>query len=77
MNDVWDGESWSSDVNFTPEEIYEQIIRPVQEIAENYGVGFMLNEFGIFACNVGWDVFIPVSYTDDFIAMLEEHGIPG
>ena len=73
---VWDGESWSSDVNFTPEEIYEQIIRPVQEIAENYGVGFMLNEFGIFACNVGWDVSIPVSYTDDMIAMLEEQGIP-
>lgn len=42
--------SFANDTNrlYTAEDIYEEYVRPYQRIAEENGVGFMMNEFGIF-----------------------------
>ena len=36
----------------------------------------MCNEFGMFGNNVGWDVSLVASYTDDVLTMMEAQGIP-
>ena len=57
------------------EEVYRVDIQPYQQIAEKYGVGFMVNEFGIFSVDVHWDVSVVCAYHDSVIQMLEEKGI--
>lgn len=36
-------------------EIYRVDIQPYQDIAAQYGVGFMVSKFGTFGANVNWD----------------------
>lgn len=56
---------------FTGEEIYNQAIRPYQEIAQQHDVGFMIGEFGIFA-NADWDIDVVTAYYDTMMALFEE-----
>ena len=70
--------SYANEENTTVsgEDIYNHAIRPSQELAERYGVGFMVNEFGIFTGNVSWDINLVAQYHADVIAMLEAHNLP-
>lgn len=72
---VWGEDGWSSQKNYDAEMIYNELIRPIQEIANEYSVGFMCNEFGIYANNVGWNISLVESYTNDMLKMMEEQGI--
>lgn len=56
-------------------EIYRVDVKPYQDIAAQYGVGFMVNEFGIFGANVNWDNDVVVAYHDTVLQMLTEQNI--
>ncbi len=56
-------------------EIYRVDVKPYQDIAAQYGVGFMVNEFGIFGSNVYWDIGIVAAYHDEVLQMLTEQNI--
>lgn len=56
-------------------EIYRVDVKPYQDIAAQYGVGFMVNEFGIFGANVNWDNDVVVAYHDTVLQMLSEQNI--
>lgn len=56
-------------------EIYLADVKPYQDIAEQYGVGFMVNEFGIFGSNVYWDIGVVAAYHDTVLQMLTEQNI--
>lgn len=56
-------------------EIYRVAVKPYQNIAAQYGVGFMVNEFGIFGANVNWDNDVVVAYHDTVLQMLTEQDI--
>ena len=73
---IWNGDGWSSEKNYGVDMIYSEVIKPIKDVADEYSVGFMCNEFGIYACNVGWDITIVENYTDDMLEMLEEYDIP-
>lgn len=48
---------------------------PYQDIAVQYGIGFMVNEFGIFGANVYWDNDVVAAYHDTLLKMLTEQDI--
>lgn len=50
-------------------------IKPYQDIAEKYGVSFMVNEFGIFGSNLDWDIGVVAAYHDTVPQMLTEQEI--
>ncbi len=56
-------------------EIYRVDVKPYQDIAAQYGVGFMVNEFGVFGANVYWDNAVVTSYHDTVLQMLTEQNI--
>lgn len=53
------------------EEIYRRAIEPWREIAERYGVGFMIGEFGVFA-NTNWDIEIVTAYQESMMELFTE-----
>ena len=57
------------------EEIYLADVKPYQDIAQKYGVGFMVNEFGMFGCNIDWDNQIVTAYHKTVLQMLTDHGL--
>lgn len=57
------------------ERIYEEAVKPYQEIAEQYGVGFMINEFGCFGTNAHWDINTVNAYHEDVLRMLEKYDL--
>lgn len=56
------------------EDIYYRAIEPYQEIAERYGVGFMIGEFGVFA-DAGWDVALVTAYQESMMGIFAEKEI--
>lgn len=56
-------------------EIYQVDVKPYQDIAVQYGIGFMVNEFGIFGANVYWDNDVVAAYHDTVLKMLTEQDI--
>lgn len=56
-------------------ELYRVDVQPYQDIAAQYGVGFMVSEFGIFGANVNWDNDVVVAYHDTVLQMLTEQNI--
>ena len=56
-------------------EIYRVDVQPYQDIAAQYGVGFMVSEFGIFGANVNWANDVVVAYHDTVLQMLTEQNI--
>lgn len=56
-------------------EIYLADVKPYQDIAAQHGVGFMVNEFGIFGNNVDWDIDVVAAYHDTVLQMLTEQNI--
>ena len=73
---IWqDDTGWSSETNYTAELVYQDLIQPIQKVAADYDVGFMINEYGSYAGDLGWDVAVKADYDGDMAAMLEEHGI--
>ena len=56
-------------------EIYQADVKPYQDIAAQYGVGFMVNEFGIFGNNVDWNINVVAAYHDTVLQMLTEQNI--
>ena len=55
--------------------IYDIGIKPYKEIADKYGVGFMVNEFGMAGSGVEHDISIIEDYHEIVLNMLEEHEI--
>ena len=72
---TWIEDGWSSEKIYSADLLYTEKIQPMQQIAKEHSVGFMCNEFGIFGNNVGWNVALVASYTDDVLTMMEEQGI--
>lgn len=71
----WDNKTgWSSDVNCTAEYIYENQVLPIQKIAEKYGVGMVITEFGVYA-EGNMDVNIAAAYDSAMIKTFRRHGI--
>lgn len=54
---------------------YEKKILPMKDIADANGVGFMVNEFGLFSVSVDWDIDFVCAYHEDFLQMLTEKEI--
>lgn len=57
------------------DEIYRYDVLPYQQIAQKYGVGFMVNEFGIFGSNLDWNIEIIADYHSSALQMLTEKKI--
>lgn len=57
------------------EEIFKVDVMPLMDIAEQYKVGFMVNEFGMFGSCVNWDINVVAAYHDTVLKMLEQKGI--
>ena len=55
--------------------IYQAAVKPYADIAAQYGVGFMVNEFGVFGNNVNWDIDVVAAYHDTVLQMLTEQDI--
>lgn len=55
--------------------IYEHAVQPVQEIAERYGVGFMINEFGVAANRVNWDIETVNAYHQTYLEMMDRYDL--
>lgn len=70
-----EGKEWSSEKNYTVEMLYQNDIEPIQKVAQEHNVGFMVNEMGSFAAFDGIDVSAKVKYDADVIEMLEAYDI--
>ena len=55
--------------------IYETAIKPVREIAERYGVGFTINEFGLAVNKVSWEIDTVVAYHQTYLDMLDKYDL--
>lgn len=60
---------------YTAEEVFQDAVAPLQEIAQKHSVGFMVNEFGIFGFDQYWDMELVGAYCDDMLAMFDRHNI--
>lgn len=67
---------WSSDKNCTTDFIFSSRIQPMLEISKQYNVGFMCNEFGVYACNMnGWNIATIAAYYEDMLKMFKKYNI--
>lgn len=55
--------------------IYEESVKPYQTIAQKYGVGFMVNEFGCAGTKAHWDVNTVNAYHEEVLNMLEKYDL--
>ena len=60
---------------YTAEMLYSNNIEPIQKVAEEHNVGFMINEMGSYAAGIGWDVSIKLQYDSELIEILEAKDI--
>ena len=58
----------------TGEDIYNKAIKPYQDTAQKYGVGFMIGEFGSFA-GADWDINVVAAYQDTMLELFKEKGL--
>lgn len=56
--------------------VYEERIKPFQEVAEKNNVGFMIDEFGPFTNCVPYDNNQVVKYAADIVGLMEQKQIP-
>ena len=69
----WDSvNGWTSEKVFDGESVYYNRCEPVLKIAQEYGVGYMVNEAGLFS---GCDGALKASYDEDLFRYLQDHGI--
>lgn len=66
----------SEDLMCDEDLIYEKAVKPYREIAEKYGVGFMIGEFGVFGTNVNWDIEDVSAFYDTYLKMVEKYDLP-
>lgn len=66
----------SENLVYDAESIYRKAIEPYQKIAQQYDVGFMVNEFGMFGTLVHWDINIVTAFHETYLKMLEDKDIP-
>lgn len=66
----------SENLMYDGEFIYKEAIEPYQKIAEQYGVGFMVNEFGMYGTSVYWDIDTVTAFHKTYLELLEEKNIP-
>lgn len=55
--------------------IYEESVKPYQTIAQKYGVGFMVNEFGCAGTKAHWDINTVNAYHEEVLNMLEKYDL--
>ena len=70
-----EGKNWSSEKNYTAEMLYSNNIEPIQKVAQEHNVGFMINEMGAYAAGIGWDVSVKLQYDSELIEILEAKDI--
>ena len=61
---------------YDAELIYKEAIEPYQKIAEQYEVGFMVNEFGMYGTSVYWDIDTVTAFHKTYLELLEDKNIP-
>ena len=66
----------SEDLMCDEDIIYEKAVKPYREIAEQYGVGFMIGEFGVFGTKVYWDIEDVSAFYDTYLKMVEKYNLP-
>nr|WP_325198964.1 hypothetical protein [uncultured Oscillibacter sp.] len=60
---------------YNMDRIYEESVKPYQTIAQKYGVGFMVNEFGCAGTNAHWDINTVNAYHEEVLRMLEKYDL--
>lgn len=60
---------------YDADRIYEESVKPYREIAEQNGVGFMVNEFGCAGTNAHWDINTVTAYHEEVLNMLEKYDL--
>lgn len=69
-----DGTYTNSENLFCDEDmIYETAVKPYKELADKYGVGFMINEFGVFGTETDWNIEDVSAYHDTVLKMVEKY----
>lgn len=61
---------------YDAEMIYREAIEPYQRIAEEYSVGFMVNEFGMYGTRVYWDIDTVTAFHKTYLDLLVDKNIP-
>ena len=56
--------------------IYEKAVKPYRNIAEKYGVGFMIGEFGVFGTKVPWNIEPVAAFHETYLEMVEKYDLP-
>ena len=56
--------------------IYNLAVKPYRDIAEKYGVGFMIGEFGVFGTDVDWDIEPVAAFHETYLEMVEKYDLP-
>jgi len=56
--------------------IYENAVKPFRDVAEKYGVGFMINEFGMAGARTFWHIDKVTAYHETYLKMMEKYDIP-
>lgn len=56
--------------------VWNDRIKPQMEMAAQYGVGFMVNEMGIYQNRIYWPAELMTAYYEDMLAMFTENGLP-
>lgn len=58
---------------FDEDYIYINKVKPYRDIAEANGVGFMVNEFGMYGTKVYWDIGTVTAFHETYLKMLEKY----
>lgn len=60
---------------FDEDFIYENKVKPYRDIAQAHGVGFMVNEFGMYGTKVYWDIDTVTAFHETYLRMMEKYNI--
>lgn len=60
---------------YDADRIYRETIEPYRTIAEQYKVGFMVNEFGSYGTGVYWDIDTITAYHETMLELMEKYEI--
>jgi len=56
--------------------IYEKAVKPYRDIAEKYGVGFMIGEFGVFGTKAPWNIEPVAAFHETYLEMVKKYDLP-
>ncbi len=72
-----DGTYENSEKSFFDEDyLFNTYVKPYKDIADAHGVGFIIDEFGLFGTLVDFDIHVVTGFAENIIRMAEKNGIP-